>query len=126
MKFSHQCDSLDHVLDMAADGADCGQLLSVTPPLVHTELRETTQPPTLSTEQASGHKSIFQDCIAKDIVMVYKTSYNSTFFFTPALVAYSTLVSFFFLKLQFLYASFLCRNSALSHFEIYKVPLFKS
>lgn len=45
--FSHQRDSLDHVLDMAADGADCGQLLPVAPPLVHTELKETAQQLTL-------------------------------------------------------------------------------
>lgn len=35
----YQSDSLDHVLDMAADGANCGQLLSVAPPLIHTKLR---------------------------------------------------------------------------------------
>lgn len=43
VKFSHQSDSLDHVLDMAADGADCGQLLPVAPPFIHTELRKTTK-----------------------------------------------------------------------------------
>lgn len=40
---SHQSDSLDHVLDVAADGANCGQLLPVTPPFVHTKLRNTAQ-----------------------------------------------------------------------------------
>lgn len=43
VKFSHQSDSLDHVLDMAADGADCGQLLPVAPPFIYTELRKTTK-----------------------------------------------------------------------------------
>lgn len=36
---SHQSDALDHVLDVAADGADCGQLLPVSPPFIHTKLR---------------------------------------------------------------------------------------
>lgn len=43
LKYSHQSDSLDHVLDMAADGADCGQFLPVTPPFIYTKLRKTAQ-----------------------------------------------------------------------------------
>lgn len=35
----YQGDPLDHVLDMTADSADCGQLLSITPPLIHTQLK---------------------------------------------------------------------------------------
>lgn len=41
MLYSHQSDSLDHVLDMTADSADCGQLLSVAPPFIYTKLRKT-------------------------------------------------------------------------------------
>ena len=32
-----QCDTLDHVLNMTADGSDSSQLLSVTPPFVNME-----------------------------------------------------------------------------------------
>ena len=32
-----QCNTLDHVLNMTADGSDSGQLLSVTPPFVNPE-----------------------------------------------------------------------------------------
>ena len=32
------CDTLDHVLDVTAAGADRGQLLSVSPPFIHTKL----------------------------------------------------------------------------------------
>lgn len=34
----YQSYTLDHILNMAADGSDCGQLLPVTPPFVHTQL----------------------------------------------------------------------------------------
>lgn len=44
MEFTYQGDPLDHVLDMTADGADCGQLLPVTPPLIHTQLKQTDHP----------------------------------------------------------------------------------
>lgn len=40
---THQSDPLDHVLDVAADGADCGQLLPVTPPFIYTKLRKTVE-----------------------------------------------------------------------------------
>ena len=40
---TYQGHSLDHVLDMAADGADCGQLLPVSPPFVHTKLYHTSK-----------------------------------------------------------------------------------
>lgn len=43
LNYSHQSDSLDHVLDMAADGADCGQFLPVAPPFIYTKLRKTAQ-----------------------------------------------------------------------------------
>lgn len=39
MQFTYQGDTFDHVLDMTADGADCGKLLTVTPPLVNTQLK---------------------------------------------------------------------------------------
>lgn len=54
VKFSHQSDSLDHVLDMAADGADCGQLLPVAPPFIYTELRKTKQLTSLSNSTKSN------------------------------------------------------------------------
>lgn len=38
LKVTYQGHSLDHVLDMAANGTHRGQLLPVTPPFVHTEL----------------------------------------------------------------------------------------
>lgn len=40
IEFTYQGDPLDHVLDMTADGADCCQLLPVTPPLVYAQLKQ--------------------------------------------------------------------------------------
>lgn len=40
---TYQGHSLNHVLDVATDGAHCGQLLPVTPPFVHTELEHTSK-----------------------------------------------------------------------------------
>lgn len=41
-KTPHQSDAFDHVLNMAADSTDCGQLLPVSPPFIHTKLRMKT------------------------------------------------------------------------------------
>lgn len=94
VKSSHQCDSLDHVLDMAANSADCGQLLPVTPPLVHTELGETTQQYRLL--NGTNKRTVFQHSIAKILLLVYKILY--TFW---VLVVH--LIVMFFLAVQGLF-----------------------